>query len=106
MESLARKVLNKIKEQGKVYFNVEENLGEIEELQKNPQHIQELIEGLNFVDNGLKQPCTSLAVILKIGKKHPHESIRILENALKNDEAPVHYLCELVYKIHRETERK
>ncbi|MFH1448376.1 MAG: hypothetical protein ABIG39_05925 [Candidatus Micrarchaeota archaeon] len=57
--------------------------------------------GLNFADNGLKQPCTTLAIILKIGRKHPDESIRILEKALKNDEAPIHYLCELIYKIHR-----
>ena len=104
METLAMTTLRKVRESGMGYFEDKENLAELEELQEDPGHIPELIAGLNLEDTGLKQPCTALAVILKIGKRHPERSLRILENAVKNGDAPIHYLSELIYKIHRRRE--
>ncbi len=106
METLAETTLRKVREAGRGYFEDKGNLAELEELQKDPGHIPELIAGLSLEDTGLKQPCTALAVILKIGKRHPEKSLRILENAVKNDEAPLHYLSELIYKIHSKREKE
>jgi hypothetical protein len=104
MENLAEATLRKVKESGKGYFEDAKNLAELDRLQSDPGHIPGLIPGLNFEDTGQKQPCTALAIILKIGKRHPERSIRILEGAFKKDEAPAHYLSELIYKIHRKKE--
>lgn len=102
-ESLSRQVLQEIEAQGKNFFENQENLRQIEELKKHPSCVRNLIGGLNFRDTGLKQPCTALAIILKIGRQYPEETIRLLEKAIKNKEAPLHYLCELIYKINRTT---
>lgn len=104
MGTLTENTLAKIREQGRTYFDKEENLRELDELKMDPNHIGELVKGLSFEDKGLKQPCTALAVILKIGRQYPEESIEILEQALRREEAPTHYLCELIYKIHKKQE--
>ena len=93
--------LEKIRVQGKTFFSRKENVALAEELARDPRNVETLIAGLNFEDNGLKQPCTTLALILKIGRRHRDESTVILGKALKNEAAPLHYLCELVYKINK-----
>ncbi|MBI5035780.1 hypothetical protein HZC09_00400 [Candidatus Micrarchaeota archaeon] len=101
MESLAVSVLNRVREKGRAYFDEAENLRDIEQLANDPANIETLLPGLNFEDNGLKQPCAVLAIILKIAKKHPKPGTRILEAAIKNDAAPLNYLCELIYKVNK-----
>ncbi len=94
-EELARS----IKEKGDHVFEINHNPLE-PFVGVEPEVIaQALIALLNLPDTGNHEQCTAVALLLKLGKTEKSEVIRSCRVALRQNQAPVFYLEEIIRKL-------
>lgn len=100
---VANQLLDKIELKGDRIFKEEMKLVE-RALRLDPESLTPiLIEALNVKNRGNHEPCTVFALLLKLGRMHPEDTLRHISKALEGKSAPVYYLRELQRKISKRT---
>ncbi|MFH1106893.1 MAG: hypothetical protein V1787_03275 [Candidatus Micrarchaeota archaeon] len=105
MGTSAAAVVEKVREHGRLIFIREPGLLSSMLEAYDEEAFVSLVDGLNIPDTGMKQPCTVLAILLKLGRKNPQKSLALLDAADVANRAPKKYLRELTEKIGRYSQK-
>lgn len=105
MDFAASAVLEEIRQNGRFFFNKNSEALSLLLSDYREEYFAILLDGLNMTDTGLKQPCTVLAVILKVCRMNPKRSLELLDGALVAKQAPRKYLLELAEKTRKMAEK-